>query len=179
MRFGQFTVTMLRTRHGPMFFFSDGHGETPQVADELDEPIVPPVAWTSYPAGDCYVFHIAHPLGNVVVQPSAGYVEGQLDGYPAGVAFLGIARLGDQTRAYRRRYFDEIVGATGAKRIIPVHWDNYNEPLSDHLRPARNLIEDFRDSMRFVIGQVRASPDLRLEMLQGFDQVVLYPDPGR
>lgn len=179
MRFGDFTVTALRTRHGPLFFFSGGRGETPEEADHLDAPIVPPVAWTSYPTGDCFLFHIAHPLGNVVVQPSAGYVEGQLDGYTADVAFLSIARLGDQPQVARRRYFDEIVTATGAKRIIPVHWDNYNEPLSDNLRPASNLIEDFRDSMRFLREQVDALPDLRLQLLQGFDEVVLFPDPGR
>lgn len=179
MRFGDFAVTMLATRHGPTFFFTKGRGETPGEAEHLEEPIVPPVAWTSYPAGECFVFHIAHPLGNVVVQPSAGYVEGQLDGYPADVAFLGIGRLGELDPRYREAYFEEIVGATGAKRVIPIHWDNYNEPLSDQLRPTRNLIDDFRKSMRFLIKQTAASPDLRLEMLQGFDEIVLFPDPGR
>jgi L-ascorbate metabolism protein UlaG (beta-lactamase superfamily) len=179
MHFGDFTVTVLRTRHGPTFSFTGGRGQRPAEAPDLDAPLVPPVAWTSYPVGDCYLFHIAHPLGNVVVQPSAGYVEGQLDSFTADVVFLGIGRLGELGPSYRESYFDEIVGATGAKRIIPIHWDNYNEPLSDQLRPIRNLLDDFRKSMRFLIGKVEASPGLRLQMMQGFDEIVLFPDPGR
>jgi L-ascorbate metabolism protein UlaG (beta-lactamase superfamily) len=178
MRFGDFTVTAIRTRHGPMMFYSDGQAGPPDEPEELTEPIVPPAAWPSYPVGECYAFHIAHPLGNVVVQPSAGYVAGQFDGFPADVVFLGIARLGGQTMAYRRRYFTEVVRATGAKRIIPVHWDNYAVPLSDHLEPTHNLVDDFHDAMRFLIKQVDTAPDLRLEMLQGFDEVVLFGEPG-
>ena len=179
--FGDFTVTFVRSRHAPLLRLSSlssvGEVEEPE---ELDEPFVPPRRFDSYPEGGSYDIHISHPLGAVLVHPSAGYINGALDGYRADVIFLGISRLGDHAPMYRRAYYRETVSATGARLVIPVHWDDYTEPLDEPLQPHVRFMSDFRDAMNFLVDETEENPSVQLRMMQGFETILLFPrrSPG-
>lgn len=155
LRFGRFTVTLLRSRHAPVASADGG---------VIAAPLVPPARATAYKEGGSYSVLVEHDgRRRLLVQGSAGFVEGALQGRPAEVVFLGIGAAGKQGEAYLDAYWREVVAATGARRVIPIHWDDFTRPLEVPLLPMPRLIDDFDASMGFLIERGRASGvDLRL-----------------
>ena len=64
----------------------------------------------------------------LLIQGSAGYVEGALAGRQAEVAYLGIGQLGKQDAAYMEAYWEHTVRAVGARRVVLIHWDDFFRP---------------------------------------------------
>ena len=147
MSFGAFAVTLIPAQHFP-------HG---MAMGEIGEPLVPPVRADAYKEGGSYSVLIAHPLGRLLVQGSAGWKDGALAGGRADVVLLGIGGLGTRDDAYRDAYWREVVEAVGATCVIPVHWDDFTLPLSEPLRPAPRLLDDVDASMAFLAARTAAS----------------------
>ncbi len=114
-RFGDFTVSLLLSRHVDVGSNSASLGGT------IDEPLVPPAHALDYEEGVSWSIHLAHPLGNALVQGSAGFMEGALEGYQADAVFLGVGLLGKLDAAYHQEYVEQIVETVGARRVFPVH----------------------------------------------------------
>ncbi|PCJ11191.1 MAG: hypothetical protein COB04_19465 [Gammaproteobacteria bacterium] len=95
--------------------------------------------------GDNYSFLIQHPLGKILVVPSAGFSEGMLqDIEDVDVVFLSVGLLGKQSCSYIKKYWSETVEKTGAKVVIPIHWDNLSgQSLKPTLWPVDNLSKTF------------------------------------
>ncbi len=176
LRLGRFTVTPIESRH---FQFPDPAIAERALADpEITAPLVPPVGTFEYRLGKSYALHVAHPRGSWLIQGSAGYVEGGLEGYEADLVFLGIGGLGSQTAAYRRSYWRETVEQTRPARVIPVHWDSLTGPIEGPFRgPARALALLSRESdetLRFLRERQAASPDLELLTLPRYEPFVIF-----
>lgn len=106
---------------------------------------------------------IEHEGRAIVVQGSAGFVPGALDDVHADVVYPGVGTLGKQPPSCRDSYWKEVVVATGAKRVIAIHWDDFLRPLSDPLRPLPRLVDDVDATMRFLSShEGPGSPDIRL-----------------
>ena len=129
-RYGDFAVTLIRSAHLPM------ENGGPPIPGTIDSPLVPPAPIGAWKEGGSYSVVIEHPVGTAVVQGSAGYVAGGLDGVAANVVYLGIGGVGIPGRDHVRTYFEEIVRATGAGCARPVHWDDFNRPLGEIALPA-------------------------------------------
>ncbi|MEZ4331808.1 MAG: MBL fold metallo-hydrolase [Myxococcota bacterium] len=175
--FGRFEITLLETRH---FEFPDPEVRRRALEDpEIDAPLVPPVEAFDYRLGTPYAIHVRHPLGRFLVQGSAGFVEGGLDGYAADVIFLGIGGLGTETPDYRETYWRETVTTTGADRIIPIHWDSLvgpiEGPFTGEIRAASLLSGGTDETLAFLREKRAATPGLRIETLPRYDEVVLFP----
>lgn len=140
-RFGKFTVTLVPSKHLP-------HG---MAMGDIEQPLTPPARATDYKEGGSYSVFVEHEGHRILVQGSAGFVEGRLRNRPADIVFLGIGGLNTQDADYRRRYWNETVRATGAKRVFPIHWDDFTRPLSEPLVPMPYLTDDFDANMRFLI----------------------------
>jgi L-ascorbate metabolism protein UlaG (beta-lactamase superfamily) len=132
MRFGAFEVTLLESRHFP-------HG---MAMGTIDEPLVPPVRATAYHEGGSYSILVTHPTGRLLVQGSAGWKDGALAGRHADVVFLGLAGLGTKDARYTETYVREVVDATGARLVIPIHWDDFTRSLREPLLPMPRLLDD-------------------------------------
>jgi L-ascorbate metabolism protein UlaG (beta-lactamase superfamily) len=132
MRFGAFEVTLLESRHFP-------HG---MAMGTIPAPLVPPARATAYREGGSYSVLVAHPLGTLLVQGSAGWKDGALAGRHADVAFVGVAGLATKDADYTESYLREVVDAVGARLVIPVHWDDFSRPLSAPLLPMPRLLDD-------------------------------------
>jgi L-ascorbate metabolism protein UlaG (beta-lactamase superfamily) len=143
MHFGAFTVTLVPSRHFP-------HG---MAMGEIEGPLVPPVRATDYREGGSYSVFIEHPLGSLLIQGSAGWVDGALTGRHADVVLLGIGALGSKDASYRETYYREVVDAVGPQCVIPIHWDDFTLPLDQPLQAMPNLLDDVEASMRFLIDQ--------------------------
>jgi L-ascorbate metabolism protein UlaG (beta-lactamase superfamily) len=66
----------------------------------------------------------------------------------ADVVFLGIGFLGKQDLQFARDYWHEVVQATGARLVIPIHWDNFFEPLDKGLHPMPEWMDKFDIAMQ-------------------------------
>jgi hypothetical protein len=83
--------------------------------------------------------------------------------------YLSVATLGKKPAAYRDSLWNEVVAATGAKRIIAIHWDDFTRPLTKAMRPLPRLMDDFDETMRFLLSHSGpGAPDIRIAM--GFER---------
>jgi L-ascorbate metabolism protein UlaG (beta-lactamase superfamily) len=175
-QFGKFTITLIETRH---FQFPDPEvAERALASPRIEAPLIPPVKAFDYRLGTPYAVHVAHPAGSWLIQGSAGFVEGGLDGYPADIVFLGTGGLGTQTAEYRESYWRETVEVSGATRIIPIHWDSLTGPIqgpfTGPVRAASFLGGGSDQTLAFLGGKARANPGLRFEVLPRYAPVVLF-----
>ena len=47
------------------------------------------------------------------------------------MVFLSVAGLESRGRAYTEKYWDSVVNATDADRVIATHFDDFTQPLGD------------------------------------------------
>jgi L-ascorbate metabolism protein UlaG (beta-lactamase superfamily) len=173
---GRFTLTPIESRH---FQFPDPVMAERALSDvEISEPLVPPVGAFEYKLGIAYALHVAHPRGRFLIQGSAGYIEGDLEGFEADVVFLGTGGLGSQTDAYRESYWRETVGRTQPGRIIPIHWDSLTGPIEGPfrgpVRAASFLSEGTERSLEFLKEKAARHPEIEFLTLPRYDAVVLF-----
>jgi len=121
--FGQFEISLIRSRHAPLL-----EGEIP-LPGSIDSPLVPPVGLGEWKEGGSYSIVVEHPSGTALVQGSAGFVEGRLVEVAADLVFLGAGGLDRLGKDYADRYLAETVGATGARCVLPIHWDDFTVPF--------------------------------------------------
>ncbi len=141
MTFGSFRLTLLESHHCPPDRF-------PGV---ITAPVVPPVKAAAYKCGEAWSMLVEHTSGRTaLVQGSAGFVPGALDGRSADVAYLGVGQLGVQSEDYIRSYWAETVEAVGARVVVLIHWDDFFRPLERPLRALPFMGDDLDVTMRVV-----------------------------
>ncbi len=167
--FGEFTVTLIPSRHAPYGW----SGSVPR-----DGPILAPFDQPSpanrYRAGLSFSIVITHPQGTAVVQASAGFIPGALNGVSADVVFLGSGMLEALGREYAEDYWLELVTTTGASRVLPIHFDDFSKPFGETVLMPR-FIDDFRESAEWLV-EFRSvwDRDARLELPRFGEAIVLY-----
>ncbi|KZS70913.1 MBL fold metallo-hydrolase [Mycobacterium kansasii] len=152
---GAYDVTLVESHHCPPDRF-------PGV---IGAPVVPPVRASAYRCGEAWSTLVRHrPSGRrLLIQGSAGFVKGALDGYRAEVVYLGVGQLGLQPRFYLVDYWTEVVRAVGARRVILVHWDDFFRPLSKPLRAIPYAADDLDVSMR-ILDELAAADGISLQL---------------
>jgi L-ascorbate metabolism protein UlaG (beta-lactamase superfamily) len=134
MQLGAYDVTLIESHHCPPDRF-------PGV---IDEPVTPPVKASAYRCGESWSTLVHHrPTGRrLLIQGSAGFVEGALAGHRADAVYLSVGQLGLQPRSYLVDYWTETVRAVGARRVILIHWDDFFRPLTKPLRALPYVSDD-------------------------------------
>ena len=173
---GQFTITLIETNH---FEFPDPALREQALANPtIEAPLIPPVDAFDYRVGQPYAIHVSHPRGRWLIQGSAGYREGGLSGFPADIVFLGIGGLGTQAEDYREAYWRETVELSGAKHVIPIHFDSLTAPTSGpfvgEVRAASFLSSGGDMTLEFLEEKLAADPALRFTTLPRYDEVILF-----
>jgi L-ascorbate metabolism protein UlaG (beta-lactamase superfamily) len=151
LNFGRFKVTFIQSAHLP----------TGYATGAITSPLTVPAAATAFGQGDAYSLLIEHDGKRILVQGSAGFVTGALQGRAADVVYLGTGGLGAKDAAYQTAYWREIVRTVGARRVIPIHWDNFFRPLDDGLVPGPDfprMIESLRERGKTDGVDLRLSP---------------------
>lgn len=145
LQLGRFRLTFIESRHGPTPL---NDGITPE---HIDAPLAPPARATAWRAGTVWSIVVEHDGRRLLVQGSAGFVPGALTEALAGqrveTVFLGVGTLGKKDASYRETYWREVVQATGAKRVIPIHWDDFWLPLTGPLQAMPMLVDDVPASL--------------------------------
>lgn len=152
---GRFTLTPLPARHSP--------GDIAPGA--IERPLPPTARLREYRTGECYSLHVRHrgagsgtgagAAGSgrertLLVHASANYLPDVLADHPAETVYLGIGALGRQTPAFRERYWHETVVLTDARRVVPIHWDDFTRALDRPLRPLPRPFDDVAASLAFL-----------------------------
>ncbi|SON60223.1 hypothetical protein MSIMFI_01717 [Mycobacterium simulans] len=155
---GDYEVTLVESRHCPPDRF-------PGV---ISAPVIPPVRASAYRCGEAWSTLIHHrPSGRrLLIQGSAGYVKGALDGcraQRAEVVYLSVGQLGLQPRSYLVEYWTEIVRAVGARRVVLIHWDDFFRPLSKPLRALPYAGDDLDVSIR-ILDELATADGVALQM---------------
>ncbi len=161
LRIGAFTVTMIPSRH------AGATGGRP--LGEVELPLRPPASARDYRQGGTFSILVEHPSGRLLHHASAGFRPGALHGYPADAVLLGVALIDDLAS-----YLHETVDRVGATRVIPVHWDDFTQPLERGLSPMPAVV----DLPRFFEQMRTARPDLTVQTLPLALPVTLFPAPA-
>lgn len=140
MTFGRFTVTLFPGRHAPTGF----------TGGQITEPLKPPVRAIDYKEGQSYAVLVQHGGKSLLINGSAGFEPGALQGVQADVVLLGIGSLGPRGDDYRDAYWREAVTAVKAKRVIPIHWDDLSLPSDQPMKPMPPPLDQFERSMDFL-----------------------------
>jgi L-ascorbate metabolism protein UlaG (beta-lactamase superfamily) len=120
VRFGEFELTFIEAAHGP----PDRYPGT------VHAPLEPTARTRKWATGLVYSVFIRHRGRTILVQSTAGYKPGALRGRHADVVYLAVGGLGHQPLAVIDTYWNEVVRATGARRVILVHWDDFFRSLN-------------------------------------------------
>lgn len=155
VQYGNFTVTVLKSRHSPTNF----------TGGVIDKPLRPPAPYTAYLEGESYAILIQHGTRSLLINASAGYEPGALAGVKADVVLLGAGSLGIREEAFRQGYWHDLVKATGAKRIIPIHWDDFTLAAGTPPAPMPYVLGDFEKTMAFLNERGKAdNVDVRMPL---------------
>jgi L-ascorbate metabolism protein UlaG (beta-lactamase superfamily) len=142
--YGGFTLTFLESQHCP----------PDRYPGRITAPVVPPVKAVAYKCGDAWSILVEHTTGRTaLIQGSAGYVTGALNGRRADVAYLGVGQLGVLHEGYIRSYWAQTVQAVGARRVVLTHWDDFFRPLNRPLRALPYAGDDLDVTLR-VLGDL-------------------------
>jgi L-ascorbate metabolism protein UlaG (beta-lactamase superfamily) len=130
-------------------FFESLHSPGEQFSGTIDRPLTPPARVSRWTTSTTWSVFVRHAAGTILVHGSTNYVPGALRGQRADVVYLGIGRLAKQSTAFVDGYWDEVVRATEARRVVLVHWDDFFRPLDD--APLKPLpFDDFARSVQRI-----------------------------
>lgn len=168
-QFGDFTIRLLASRHAPI-----KGGDGPWFPGTIENPLRQPASVNEWKEGVVWSVFIGHPRGTTLVQGSGGYVEGKLRGESADVVMLGIAGLTGLGKEYVRQLWSETVEATGARRVIAVHWDDFTAPFGEvrlfpHIADNVLITSDWIDELIEENGA-----DVRIELPPFGQAIPLY-----
>jgi len=176
MQFGKFKVTPILSNH---YVFADPALKERALGgkQEITEPLVPPVPSSAYKMGGAYSFLFEHPSGSFLLQSSAGWKSGSLDGIQVDKVIMGIGGLGAQTETYQTTYFKELVDAVNANHIYLVHWDAFSGSIRQPIQGpslfvdwyAGNTIQGFEAVER----EVAKRSGLKVNLLPQWEKVKL------
>ena len=155
IRLGAFDVTLVESHHCPPDRFPG----------TIDTPLTPPVRASDFRCGEAWSTLVHHRPSDrrLLIQGSAGFVKGALDGRRADAVYLSVGQLGLQPRSYLLDYWTETVRAVGARRVILIHWDDFFSPLSKPLRALPYAGDDLDVSIR-VLDELATHDGVALHM---------------
>jgi L-ascorbate metabolism protein UlaG (beta-lactamase superfamily) len=138
--FGRFRVTVFRTPHSL----------PPRYEGIIRKPLRRAVRLSAYREGGNFSFIVEHDGRAVLVVPSCNLPGGKFHGVRAEAVFLSVGMLGKQDPAFAAAYWQETVTTTGAKRVIPIHWDDPTRRLCRPFKPLPRIIDDFRKAKKMI-----------------------------
>ncbi len=122
--------------------FRSLHSLGDRIPGEVTAPVQQPARTNEYKEGGTYAFLIEHCGLRILVHASANFVPGMYRGVHADVIFLATGGLSSQPADFTNRYWAETVEATGAKLVVPIHWDDFFQSLDRPLQPLRRFLDN-------------------------------------
>jgi hypothetical protein len=166
MPFGNFTVTVLKSKHSVPI-----PGINNDIGQVIDHPLKQPSPYQDFKEGGTFDIFIKHGDRSMLIKPSDNWLEGALDNVRADVLFLGTATMGNQSPAFRDELYNQTVGKVHPHLLIPVHWNDFTVPLSNHLVAGSDA--NLTTSFDFLIKRLSAD-NIEFGIMQGYQSVMLF-----
>ncbi|MDQ7246877.1 MBL fold metallo-hydrolase [Dongia sedimenti] len=153
--------------------FRAEHSSPQRYSGSITAPLKLP-AWASdFQEGASFSFLVTYGNLRILIHPSANFIAGMFRGVEADVVFLGTAYLAtqeDDRPGFAKAYWCELVERTGAKLVIPIHWDDFFVPLDQPLRPLPRNTGSFDETMALIHKEAAAS-GVAIRLMPLFDPV--------
>lgn len=156
---GAFKITFLESAHGKIFL-----GQVP-FEGTIDAPLPANATARAYRLGGVYSILLEHPQGTLLHHASAATRPETLTGIKAHTVVLGLSG-----RPQTESYLQAVVDTVGAKRVLPIHFDNFFKSLDLPLEQMWGVGLD-----EFLTSASRHLPELTLGTLPLGEPVVLFP----
>ena len=167
-QFGDFGITLVETAHAPL-----AGGKRPPISGTIDEPLSQPARVLDWREGGSWSVLLRHPSGTALVQASGGFVPGSLPEGEVDVVLLGIAGLSRLGREYTAAYWRETVERTGARRVHPIHFEDFTRSFGDVLLFPR-LVDDVTVTAGWL-DELAAESGVEISRLSFGQPVALFP----
>jgi L-ascorbate metabolism protein UlaG (beta-lactamase superfamily) len=164
LTFGKFAVTVLKGKHSPPL-----KGLNDDLGQEIAKPLKQPAGFRDYKEGGAFDFLIKHGDRTALVNCAANFVTGARDGVRADVLFLSVGALGGQPKEFQTAFYDQTVSKVKPKLVIPIHYDDFTQPLSDGLRG----LGDTPAAFDFVLARTKTDK-IRFGWLQGYGRARVF-----
>lgn len=116
---GDFRVTFRESCHGKYL------GMIESFKGQIGAPLKAPARASAYRTGKVFSVLVEHPGGTFLHHPSPCVNPDTIaPGMRAGTVFLGLAGRPSFTETT-----SSMIDPLGAKRVVPIHWDDFFEPL--------------------------------------------------
>ena len=86
---------------------------------------------------------------SIYVKPSPNFIEGALDSLRADVVFIGIATVTNHQLSWQEKFYEQTVRKLKPSLVIPLHWDDFFKPVSDHLVMLPRFVNNGPKGFRF------------------------------
>ncbi len=156
----KFQVTAIPSQHTPATAVNDDLGE------ELFQPLALPAKFSEFKEGGSFDYLIEHSGHKILVKASTGFIPDQFKNLQVDTLFLGIAQLSRQSNDYQRHYLAETLQTLKPKVVIPIHWDDFFQPLSQPLQFLPRLADDTPKSLNLLI-QAAEAQGTKVVLLSG------------
>lgn len=179
----KFGVTMLLSQHGdyhcsPASWFLG-------IGKKIKHPLQMPKYIAKLKEGQSYSALVEHPHSGLrmLIHGSPGFEDGVIHratlNNPVDWLFLsigGLARIEENDAGFAEEYFKQTIDASGAKYVVPIHWDDFTQPVSDTLFPPKQIFGNFVAEMELLTNYLSKSSvysDKKLILLNFNEQVTL------
>ena len=167
--FGQFKVMTIPSQHTPATAVNNDLGE------EIKQPLQLPARFSEFKEGHSFDYLIEHSGHRILVKAGTGAIPDQLRNLQVDTLFLGIAQLSRQSKEFQQHYLDQTLRSLKHKVVMPIHWDNFFQPIDQPLEFLPYLADHTEQSLKILI-QAAEQQNTRLVLLS---QPVSYPlDPA-
>lgn len=142
---GRYKITPIPSQHTPPTAVNNDLGE------EIRQPLRQPARFFEFKEGGSFDYLIEHDGLKILVKASTGAIPKQFQNLNADILFLGIAQLAKQTPEFQKQYLTETIDQLNPSQIIPIHWDNFFNPLTEPLELLPNIADKAPQSLELVI----------------------------
>lgn len=168
LHFGKFTVVVLNSKHTPPIKVMGKSND--DLGIEIKQPLQQPAKLEAYSEGGAYDVLIKHHGKSMLIKASTNFIPHAFDTLHTDVLFLGIASLSKQGEAFRDSFYYETITALKPAVVIPIHWDNFFKPLSNHLPALPKLAGSVRNDLDYLHRRT-AQDTIELHLMQGYDHM--------
>ena len=158
--FGAFRLILEPSQHMPLGPIAEGLG----MSGKIEAPMQQPAPFWAYREGQTYAVIVQHPQGNALLHGIEVLPHEADWNYTFDTVFLTTPGLNQLTSEQHQRSFETLILKTQARRIVPVHWDDFTRPLSEPLLPLPRMIEDLEQALARLKQQTQPYPGLQLEL---------------
>jgi hypothetical protein len=147
-------------------------GINDDIGQVIEQPLKQPAPYQNFKEGGTFDLLIKHDGNSILVKPSDNWLEGGLDNVQADVLFLGTATMAKQSPEFRDTLYNQTVGKVHPQLVIPIHWDDFTLPLSNHLVASNS---NLTTSFDFLIKRL-SGDNINFGIILGYQSVMLFDE---